>query len=524
MRPIGGVAAALARARQIERAARGATPPRLGPTGIGRRALLRGFASLGIAAGSVGGFVPALRARPLQGEVAIIGGGLAGLVALDRLSKAGIPARLFEARPRLGGRILTRKDFPAAGRWVEVGGHLVNTDHADMIALAAEFGIELLDAKGAGGSDQVLLGSQILGSDAIVAALSPIAKQIAADSEALDAGGVEVAASLDRISVADYLDAHAALLQAPGIRRLIEQSIRTEFGVEPDQASALLLIFNLPTVDGDAYEVLGASDERFIVSGGSQAITDALAARHRSRIETGVRLVGVAPGLGGGVRLNFSNRESLTPSHVILALPAGIIGGLATNGVFSAPWQAFHEEVGLGRNGKLNAAYRSGPWRSSMMGACGATWQAGADPQFCEAWEAAPAQPGNEAALTWFFGGKLIETMDTGGAQAALARAHSSVGSALGSLEDAFTGAVLRTEWHRDPLTGGAYSTYAPGQLTRFGTLPWVEEEDGTVLQAARDGSVWFAGEHVSDAWSGYMNGAAQTGRLAADALALEVV
>ncbi len=523
MRPITGVAAALARARRIERAARGAAPPRLGFPGIGRRAVLRGFASLGAVAGAGTGMASALAARSLEGEVAIVGGGLAGLVALDRLSRAKIPARLYEARPRLGGRMLTRRDFPAAGRWVEVGGHLVNTDHADMIALAADLGIELLDAKQAGGRDQVLIGQEAISSDALVAALGPIAEQIAADSEALDAGGTDVLDALDRISVADYLDAHASLLSAPGMRALLEQSIRTEFGVEPSQASALLLIFNLPTVEGEAYEVLGASDERYIVSGGSQAITDALAARNRARIETGVRLAAIRPGAGSGVRLGFANGRTVDASHAILALPAGIIGSLASDEVFSAPWQTFHREVRLGRNGKLNAAYRSAPWRDSAMGASGATWQAGADPQFCEAWEAAPAQPGKEAALTWFFGGDLVAKMDEGGPNAALARAHGSVGSALGQIEQAFTGEVLRTEWHRDPLTGGAYSVFAPGQLTRFGMLPWVEDIDGTVMQEARDGSVWFAGEHVSDAWSGYMNGSAQTGRLAADALAREV-
>jgi monoamine oxidase len=524
MRPIRGVATALAQARRIERAARGSAPARPGTPGLARRAVLRGFAALGAAAGAGAGFAPVLGAAKLQGEVAIIGGGLAGLVALDRLSRVGIPARLYEARPRLGGRILTRRDFPARGRWVEIGGHLVNTDHADMIALAKELGIALLDAKMAGGRDQVLIGREAVSAESVVAALGPIAAQIAADSEALDAGGPEVVAALDRISVADYLDAHAARLQAPGVRALLEQSIRTEFGIEARDASALLLIFNLPTVDGEAYEVLGASDERYIVDGGSQAITDALAARNRARITTGARLAAITRGAGGGVRLAFSDGRILDPSHTILALPAGIIGGLAADDVFAAPWQAFHREVRLGRNGKLNAAYAAAPWRASAMGASGTTWQAGSDPQFCEAWEAAPAQPGAEAALTWFFGGDLMATMDAGPPRNALARAHASTGAAMGALDPAFSGAVLRTEWHRDPLTGGAYSSFAPGQLTRFATLPWVEDEDGTAVQEARDGAVWFAGEHVSDAWSGYMNGAAQTGRLAANALARALV
>lgn len=44
---------------------------------------------------------------PTMTNVAIIGGGLAGLQAARALSRAGIDCRLIEARPRLGGRILT---------------------------------------------------------------------------------------------------------------------------------------------------------------------------------------------------------------------------------------------------------------------------------------------------------------------------------------------------------------------------------------------------------------------------------
>src|SRR6478736_5578097 len=65
---------------------------------------------------------------PNRREVAIVGGGLAGLTALRTLATAGVPARLYEARRRLGGRVFTRTDFPIIGSWVEMGGQLVNSD------------------------------------------------------------------------------------------------------------------------------------------------------------------------------------------------------------------------------------------------------------------------------------------------------------------------------------------------------------------------------------------------------------
>ena len=45
-----------------------------------------------------------------QKQIAIIGGGLAGLHAAHLLHRAGLPFQLFEARDRLGGRILTVND------------------------------------------------------------------------------------------------------------------------------------------------------------------------------------------------------------------------------------------------------------------------------------------------------------------------------------------------------------------------------------------------------------------------------
>ena len=113
------------------------------------------------------------------------------------------------------------------------------------------------------------------------------------------------------MSVAAYLDRHGNLIGDAAVRRLLEQTIRTEYGAEPDEASALQLIFNLPTVDGEAYEVLGTSDERYVITGGSQRITDALAEAHADRIETGRRLVALAPTDGGGVTLRFAGGDEV---------------------------------------------------------------------------------------------------------------------------------------------------------------------------------------------------------------------
>src|SRR6187551_2914239 len=171
---------ALELARRGQREAAGLPPPLPGIAGIGRRALLK---AMGAAAG--------LAALPLAScagtnrrEVAIVGGGIAGL---RTLATAGVPTRLYEARKRLGGRIFTRTDFPIAGSWVEMGGQLVNSDHADMIALAKAFGLPLIDGQALGGIDQAVRNRQLIAEATLAEALAPIAAQIAEDSARLDA-------------------------------------------------------------------------------------------------------------------------------------------------------------------------------------------------------------------------------------------------------------------------------------------------------------------------------------------------
>jgi monoamine oxidase len=303
------------------------------------------------------------------------------------------------------------------------------------------------------------------------------------------------------------------------VRRLLEQTSRTEYGAEPDEASAIELIWNLPTVDGDAYEVLGTSDERFIVRGGSQRITDALAETYADRIESGRKLLSFTSTDAGGITLHFSTGDDVTADRVILAVPPSLLAEIDHGGLLSTEWQAFAGEVRLGRNEKLNAVYSSKPWAATPMGIDGATWDLGDAAAFSEVWECTGGQNAPQGVLTWVFGGKQLEAFGEEGLRGTL---EASVGTAMGDLAGAAHPYAARTGWVSDPFTRGAYSNFKPGQLTKFGTMLWVEDDDGIASQVARSGPLLFAGEHLSDAWPGFMNGAAQTGRLAAQAIIAE--
>ncbi|PKP89456.1 MAG: amine oxidase, partial [Alphaproteobacteria bacterium HGW-Alphaproteobacteria-16] len=475
-----------------------------------RRALLRGFAASGIAAA-----VPtAAPAYAGTGRVAIIGGGIAGLTALHHLREAGVDARLYEARARLGGRIHTLRvrGEPA----LEMGAQLVNSDHADIHALARRFGVALTDRKAAPHEELVIVDGRVMDADRLADALRPIAAQIGDDADRIDRDPAALRA-FDALSLSAYLDRHAALMPQPWVRRLLEASARTEYGAEPGQTSALSLLFNLPTVDGQRADILGGSDERFSIRGGSSTLTDAIAARYADRIERNRRLVRIERATGG-VHLRFADGERVTAERAILAVPAPIARGIEIDLPLPHDWRRFIATVDLGRNEKLLAVSSDPRWRA-RIGTGGSVWRT--DGGCASGWEGSVVadEPSGPAVWTWYLGGDEVHVSTPPRILAAQLAASSD--AALGGMMAACSdGAVRRTGWHRDPLTLGAYGSYPPGHLTRFGHLLWLEGEDGGAVGAAPDlGRIVLAGEHLSDAFPGYMNGGAQTGRLAAQAI-----
>jgi monoamine oxidase len=511
MRGSGPLWGLLNQARRLNLDDAGAPPPIATHEGITRRRVL---AALGAAAAlpALGRPAPA-RAQTVK-RVVVIGGGLAGLAALDALSAAGVDAHLYEARGRLGGRVLTANNAPEPGLNIEDGGNLINTDHADMLALAERFGIPLIDRKPMRAHSRYVADGRALRDAQLVRDLRPIAAQIGKDAAALDADYEAVAPALDALSVTAYLDSHAALMK-PYVRALLEATIRTEFGAEPGQASAIELLFNLPVVDGRQAELISLSDERFILTGGSSSVVKALSEPLLPKISTGHALAAIVA-KGDGVELRFANGKVDIAERVIVTVPAPLMRTIDFGGLLPEPWSALVSEIECGRNEKINAGYATRVWEK-QTGPAGSAWAVDTKGPgvFSEFWDASSGQPDDAGVLTWFFGGDQVDALMAAEPEATLRRAEAAIAPAVPGLA---ARTMRRTAWGQDPFSRGGYSTFKPGQLTRFAPLFWVEEE-GKATQQSLAGPIVFAGEHLSDAFPGYMNGGAQTGRLAAAAI-----
>ncbi len=160
-------------------------------------------------------------------------------------------------------------------------------------------------------------------------------------------------------------------------------------------------------------------------------------------------------------------------------------------------------EISFGTNAKLFAGLSRRPWRAQ-----GFSGEVITDLGFQTCWEDHARPGGGPGGLTVFAGGQT-------GVDFARGEAAARVREVLARLEVAFpeasvvgTGAAARMDWPGYALAKGSYSCFAPGQVTAFAGA------------FAPLGRLVFAGEHMSKEHSGYMNGAAETGRLAARAVA----
>jgi monoamine oxidase len=290
----------------------------------------------------------------------------------------------------------------------------------------------------------------------------------------------------------------------------MEATLRTEFGQDPAHASAIELIFNLPTVDGRHVQVIGSSDERFVLHGGSGTLVEALVPPLLPYVATGHVLQSLRRD-GDHVRLHFENGQVIEAERVIVTVPAPLLRTIDFGGLLPPLWQQYVTEIDCGRNEKVNAAYHGKPWASSMGGS-GDVWPLAGG--FAEGWDATTVE-GDIGLMTFFMGGAQCAAAAKRDAATLRREFESAAAPAVPGLTQAATIWQRRTNWTNDRFSRGAYSCWKPGQLTRYARLFWLENS-GKATQSPIVGPLVFAGEHLSDAWPGYMNGGAQTGRLAA--------
>jgi monoamine oxidase len=457
--------------------------------------------------------VPGCRPKGSGGpRIAIVGAGIAGLQAVHVLAKGGLAAEVYEAGARAGGRILTLQGLAAEGLWTEAGGEFLDSTHRDMLDLAKEFGIGIQDAMG-GPLAGLIENAWLFGgrarsekevAEAVRLGCGAVARDLAALPENIGAGMGGAAAELDKLSLSEYLGRRGV---TGWLRDLIETAYTGEFGLDAGEQSCLNLLTMVSLdVAGGRFQVFGESDERYRLQGGNQALTDAMAAKYADRIRFDHRLEAVAAD-GEGYRLSFrtgsGSAAEVKADAVVLALPFTLLRKVDLRADLPPAQRRAIAELGYGTNAKLFLGYARRPWRAA--GYAGTFFTGGL---VQNGWDHTRTQDGPAGGITIFQGGSAgleLGARNPGAQAEAFSRA---VDAMFPGSHAARNGNVGAFHWPAHPWSLGSYACYKVGQWTTLAG------EEGKAA-----GNLHFAGEHCSRDFQGYMNGGAETGRRAAEAL-----
>ena len=480
-----------------------------------RRAFLK--ASVGVGAWATVGLVggAGLSAcnslRRSDARVVIVGAGIAGLNAAYVLKKAGVRTDLYEASTRSGGRILSVKHLLAPGLVTELGGEFIDSSHEDILALAQEFGLTLLDRQAESETKlrtAYFFGGRHHNERQVVEAFRPLAARIDKDAatlgEVIDFRNPGNAAALDKLSLGEYLDKIGA---RGWIREFLKVAYVTEFGLDEGEQSALNLITMISTdLSAGKMEVFGDSDERYKISGGNSSITEHLTQRLDGQIHFGQRLEAIRS-RGAGYTLSFQTpNQSVHDVHadfVILTLPFSVLRDVRLTLDLPSYKRKAIQELGYGTNAKILLGTTQRLWRTQQY-----SGEVFSDQPFQFAWDNSQGQAGVAGGLTLFSGGKA-------GMEVGLDTAEHQARRLMVGMERVFPGVramlnskVARYHWPSAAYSKGSYACYRPGQWTSIA---------GAEFEPV--GNMYFAGEHCSTDFQGFMNGGAETGRRAAQAL-----
>ena len=447
-------------------------------------------------------------------RIAIIGGGIAGLNCAYQLKKKGISATIYEADKRTGGRMFSKVGLFAEDMSTEFGAEFIDTDHKDMLTLVEEFGLELIDThQEVLPRDTFFIDGKFYSEDQVVTAFKSAANKIKEDRELCGTDyNTSHAYELDSKSIDVYL---RELKVEDWLEKLLDRAYLAEFGLECREQSALNFISLIGVEDNGKFEVFGESDERFKVVGGNQRIVDEIAKKLEGQIQTNHYLAEIKYN-GKVYQMTFKNNQVIEAEILVLAIPFTILRQITINiPDFPAEKMQAINELGYGQNNKIMLSMLDRPWRGGTSPASGYL----VHNSIHNGWDNGHMQGDNigKTGYTVFLGGPASEGMAsivkqtdvTNKVPPAYAEQYAkTLETVFPGFEAAYGGDNYAAMWTNNPYVQGSYSCFKVGQWQSI--MPHI---------ATPIGKLFFAGEHCSDEFSGYMNGAAETGRIAAESI-----
>lgn len=448
-----------------------------------------------------------------QPEIAIIGGGIAGLNCAWQLKKKGITSTVYEADKRTGGRIYTQYDQFGKGLFTEFGGEFIDSTHKDMFGLAEEFGLTFMDTAVCGKEDGLSreffwFGNRQITEHEVIEQFKQIADHIQKDKESVDENlENNTAGVLDRMTLEEYV---SSLKCNEWMCQLITSAYEGEYGLDAKDQSALNFIMQINTDTSEGFKLLGDSDERYKVKGGNSLIPETLKEKVSDQIISSAKLTAIIR-TGNRYRLVFDGHKEVSVDLIVIAVPFTALRNVDIQVPEMTPQKrACINNLGYGQNNKLILGVKKRIWRTSRKNE-GFLF----NPTVQNGWDSSQCQNDNKGkgSYTVLLGGsaslKLAQSVTDGKVHpSTLAPYVAELSTIYPGFKRAFNDTVKTALWTNHPFIRASYACYRPGQWTTLAGL-----------EAAPVGNILFAGEHCSNEFQGFMNGAAETGRMAAESI-----
>jgi monoamine oxidase len=448
-----------------------------------------------------------------QPTIAIVGAGIAGLYAAYILKQAGYEAYVYEGSGRIGGRINSVSDMLGPGLWTEMGGEFIDSTHTEMLNLCTHFNLPLLDRMDETEKNleefAYYFNGQHYHEKDVIAALKPYAARIKADVDSLSE---EISykkfsptdKKFDSMSIMEYLDSIGI---SGWLRSMIYNSYTAEYGMEATEQSAISFLSVFDVGDENHYNIYGSSNERYSIIGGNIRLCEALAAEMTDYVLPNHFLTAIKQSNDKSYRLNFKMTGggiiTANADIVILTLPFTVLREVEINVPLPAWKMNTIKNLGYGTNSKLFFGMNERIWRKQGYGG-----YAFADNGMMNGYDNTMMQNNNigPGGYTIFPGGKA--GVDVGSTDPIVLKEKY-----ITSLDGVYPGAKAQFNnnfqfwcW---PTYGYSKGSYVSFKVNQYTTMAGTEFEPIDNL--------YFAGEHCSYAFQGFMNGGAETGRVAAE-------